>query len=255
MKGYIKHLLREGLLTEKLIDIDSDVDFIYDKIFKSDIDKIQELGIINGSMFKDHYRLDTSMLTSELCEKANNINPCSIIFNNGRNYYKPSANEISISVHTGAVNLIIDNGGNLYDTDSYLNDEQSRKIKFEFTEAKIKGSIHHELVHWIDDTLNNRHVSKSLTKASELSNKSDRVFKGPVNASKLEIQAQIHNIKQLHNKYKDMWDDLTFDDMISYSPPLTSIMNGLNGDVKSKWVRAIKTRMYREGLLGKKMYN
>jgi hypothetical protein len=42
--------------------------------------------------------------------------------------------------------------------------------------------------------------------------------------------------------------------MLSYSPPLTSIYNSLSGDIRKRWVRDLKTRMYREGLLGKNMF-
>jgi hypothetical protein len=69
----------------------------------------------------------------------------------------------------------------------------------------------------------------------------------------MEIQGQIHNVKQLHNKYNDIWDTLTFSDLIKYSPTLRTISNELKGDIKTKWVRDLKTRMHREGLLGKNM--
>ena len=58
----------------------------------------------------------------------------------------------------------------------------------------------------------------------------------------------------IHNKYSDIWDSLSFYDMLSYSPPLSTIHNSLNGEVKKRWVRDLKTRMYREGLLGRNMF-
>ena len=252
MNLFIKKLLREGLLTEKLTDIDSDVNLIYDRYFKDDVDYIQLTGVVTKDMFK-RSQFNTNILESELSVKANELNNCDVLVNHGNNYYKPSANLISVSVNINAFDFLIDNNINLDNVGNYLNDKQAKLIVLEFSEAKLKGSIHHELVHWIDDTLNNRHLNKRLSKAGE-SNKNININR-PVNAEKFEIQSQIHNIKQLHNKYNEVWDILSFGDMISYSPPLSNIMNGLSGDIKNKWIRDIKTRMYREGLLGKKMYN
>ncbi len=73
--------------------------------------------------------------------------------------------------------------------------------------------------------------------------------------TKVEIQGQIHNVKQLYNKYMDIWDDLSFMDMIGMSPPLIGIYNELNFEQKKTWTRDLKTRMFRENLLGKKMIN
>jgi hypothetical protein len=252
MKLFIKKLLREGLLTEKLTDVDSDVNLIYDRYFKDDVDQIQLTGVVTKDMFKKG-NFNTNILKSELSIKANELNNCDVLVNYGQNYYKPSANLISVSVNMGAFELLVDNNINLDNVGNYLNDKQAKAIVFEFSEAKIKGSIHHELVHWINDTINNRYINKRLTRAGE-SGKNISIKK-PVNAEKFEIQAQIHNIKQLYNKYNQVWDNLSFEDMVSYSPPLSSVMNNLTGDIKNRWIRDIKTRMYREGLLGKKMYN
>jgi len=77
----------------------------------------------------------------------------------------------------------------------------------------------------------------------------------PVNASKMEINGQIHNIKQLHNKLHYMWDNMTFDELVSESPTLNNIIRSLPPKFKNQWIRDLKTRMHREGLLGKMMAN
>ena len=51
MKVLIKKLLREGLLTEKLTNVDADVDMIYDKFFRKDIDRLNKTGIITNELF------------------------------------------------------------------------------------------------------------------------------------------------------------------------------------------------------------
>ena len=252
MKGYIKKLLREGLLNEKLTNIDDDVNLLYIKYFEYDVNELERNGIITNNMFLES-KIDTSILKSPESIEVHKLNPCVIKINNGSNFYQPSTSTISISVSDNALSYvkIVSNGNFKQAINNLGNEKQKISLSREFTEERIKGSIHHELAHWIDDTLHNKHIAKRLNKATELKN---RDLNGiPVNATKMEIQAQIHNVKQLHNKYVNIWDTLTFQDMLNYSPPLTSVYNNLNGDTRTKWVRDLKTRMHREDLLGKKM--
>ena len=100
--------------------------------------------------------------------------------------------------------------------------------------------------------MNKQHIDKRIKKQVELG-RSD-LGGLPVNASKMEIQGQIHNVKQLHNKYKDIWDEMPFQKLLSLSISLNTVYKELSGDIRKKWIRQLKTRMAREGLLGKKMY-
>ena len=254
MKTIIKQLLREGLLFEKLSEIDSDVDFIYDNYFKTDVDEIDRTGIITNTMFR-RSEIDTSILKSADCIEAHKLNPCEIKINYGSNFYRPSTNTISVSVSSSALNFVRDeaNGDIKLAADSLFDILQKNTIVREFNEERIKGSIHHELAHWIDDTFHNRHITNRLNKAMELKNRN--INNLPVNASKMEVHAQMHNIKQLHNKYKNVWDELTFNDMLALSSLLSSINNQLSSDIRKKWHRDLKVRMNREGLLGKNMVN
>jgi len=245
MKQLIKRILREGLLTEKLTNIDEDVNLLYTSFFEYDVKKLEKTGLITNDMFLVN-ETNTSILKTEDCVKANESNNCVILINEGSNFYKPSTKKISISVNDDAINYVKDYfGGDLTQGEGLI-------LK-EFTEEKIKGSIHHELVHWIDDTLNNRHLSKRLNKTAEAGTLDLNNI--PVNSTKFEIQAQIHNIKQLYNKHSDIWDTLSFEDMIKYSPPLNTVFKNLPKVFKTRWIRDLKTRMYRENLLGKNMNN
>lgn len=252
MKSLIKKLLRENLLNEKLTNIDDDVNMFYLKYFDFDVKELERTGVITNTMFLQS-ETNTVILKSDDSIKSNNLNSCIIKLNTGSNGYQPSTRTITIGVTSNAINFIKDEAkGNINLAINMLTDEKYKDLlSREFTEERIKGSIHHELAHWIDDTLNNGHINKRLDKAMEVGT---RDLGGiPVNATKMEIQAQIHNIKQLHNKYSDIWDSLSFNDMLKYSPPLSNVYNSLIGAVKIKWIRELKTRMYREGLLGKNM--
>ena len=42
----IKRILREELLNERLVEVDQDVDMIYDKFFKDDVEKLNKKGFL-----------------------------------------------------------------------------------------------------------------------------------------------------------------------------------------------------------------
>jgi hypothetical protein len=254
MKSLIRKLLRENLLSEKLTEVDSDVDMLYDKYFKDDVDAIERTGFVTSAMFEEA-ETDTSILTSPDSIKCHELNPCVIKINPGLNFYNPKHKIIGIGAFKNAISFVMNYAkGNIERALEELSDEKQRKslIK-EFTEARIKGSIHHELAHWIDDTLNNKHIEARVDRARERNTTSLGGI--PVDATRMEIQAQIHNVKQVYNKHKDMWDEMTFQDMLELSPSLHSVNNKFTGETRAKWRKELKLRMHREGLLGKNMRN
>lgn len=250
MKNLIKKLLRENLLREKLTNIDSDVNLLYNLYFKHDVDEIERTDIVTRNMFKEN-QTTTDILKDEESIMANQLKPCTILVNMSNNYYYPKKSIISVGVHEQALAYVLSKGGDLTKAIYSLSRNQKKIFRKEFSEEKIKGSIHHELTHWIDDVFHNRHIEKRTDKADEL--KTRDISGIPVNATKMEIQGQIHNVKQLYNKYKNNWDVLTFDDILNMSPTLNTVNNGLPSKFKERWIRDLKIRMNREGLLGKNM--
>ena len=73
--------------------------------------------------------------------------------------------------------------------------------------------------------------------------------------NKQDLLNTIHNIKQLFNKHKNIWNEISFQDMLEMSPALSNINNKLTGEIRLKWRKELKLRMNREGLLGKNMTN
>jgi hypothetical protein len=241
---YIK-LYKNFLIKEELNIVDSDIDMIYDRFFKEDIDYIEEFGKLRYNCFP-LYEIYTSILTDEKCKKAHSINPCIIKINNRltNNSYNPIDKVIGFSINNNALNFAKE-----YPT---LNDAKNDLVSEyeingflkEFTEEKIKGSIHHELGHWLDDTFNNQHIEKELNKKS----------KGvDFNSGSIEREGQMYNIYQLRKKNIDIWDNLTFDDVIEMSNTLSLVNRQLKGETNIEWRKNILKRMYREGLLGKNM--
>lgn len=238
-------------LNERLMNVDDDVEMIYNKYFEEDIDKLRAIGYITPSLFSKS-ELNTSDLISPLSKKVHKINPCHIFINRYHNFYDPLQNVISFSINHNAINLINHFDNNINKAYNSLGSDEKKRFMNEFNPSKIKGSIHHELTHWIDDTLHNRHIKNRSAKADETG--SDMSRKGiPIQADKVEIQGQIHNIFQLKKEFKDIWDELTFENLINLSTTLAVIDKKLKGDINTKWRKDLKKRMHREGLLGKNM--
>lgn len=235
---------------EKLTEVDDDVDLIYDLYFKKDIEEIEKTGIVKSSMFQ-MAETDTSILKTEESIKGHEIAPCKIFINNKLNGYDPLKKVIFISVNLGAFNFALDEGGDIKKASIFLSSNQRNSFLKEFSKEKIKGSIHHELTHWLDDVFHNQHIANRIKK--QISAGTRDIGRRPVNSEKFEIQSQIHNIKQLYRSFSHVWDEMTFRDMISLSPPLNTVYNQLNADYLKQWKRDLKTRMSREGLLGKMM--
>lgn len=254
-KGYFDKYLGESVkkkpITEELHNVDDDVNLLYNKFFKSDIDEVKRSGIITKNLFKE-YKTDTSILKNPKSIKTHKLNPCKILINHEGNSYNPVEHIINLSINKNAIDYIInEHDGNLKKAVDNTYDDLKDSLNNEFEEHKIKGSIHHELTHWIDDTLYGSHINKYIEK-NNVDNKYNRIT---VNTLPFEINAQIHAIKQIKNKNEDKWDNLTFGNLIKISPPLSHIYRNLSYDDKNEWIKKLKKRMFREGLLGKKMYN
>jgi len=257
MKDLIKNLLREGLMSEALISVDDDVNFIYDTYFRDGINKINKSGFVTPYLFKSKI-LNSSILKSKLSISANEKNPIIIYLNNDSfdgNFYNPIKGIISIMLNKGAINYAMEYGGDINKAmDSiYSNDvEKAKRFMNEFTESKVKGSIHHELSHWIDDTLRVGRVSKAIDYSVKHNTTMDK--RGVKRyLQPMEIDAVMHNIYQLKQEYSDIWDDLTFNELVNNSPALHSAAYNYTPEEKMRWRRLIRTRMNREGLLGKNM--
>ena len=243
----LQEVVEKSIIREALMDVDSDVELIYDLYYKDAYEEIAKTGIVKKSMFNLKY-YNTSYLKSPLSMQADKLNRCNIIINGQSNYYAPNNSRISVGINPSALDFAIENKGDIEKAASDIYNGESFLANFK--PSTIKASIHHELVHWIDDTLHNRHIGK-LANSGYLKNP-----KKDINSHKLEIQSQIHNIVQLKKANEETWDTITFHEMIRKSPSLTFIYNMLRnkpGDIFKQWRRDLKTRMYKEGLLGKNM--
>jgi len=240
-RGLISGILSEGLLDT----IYRDVDLIYNKFFKKDVYRINN-NIHTTYYDINHSELDTSIFKSSLLRKCHSLNPCKIFINykNKSNMFIPTTNEIYFGINNLALSHFFDHKTLKIAIDS-LPINQRNGFEKEFSEYKIKGSIHHEIAHWVDETLNKKHITKSLKKHNAQN----------INTSDIEIQGIIHNVYQFKKIYNGNWDLLTFDDLYKHIPSFNGAIRTFKGDetLISLWKKKIKGRMAREGLLGRNM--
>lgn len=253
-----------NFINEKVVEgIDIDVDYIY-QFFKKDIDEIHRTGKVTKNMFK-HHIISSKDLKSDISKKCHKKNPCEIHINHDlkinnvdlSNFYTPKGSGYDFSKHTSIIgikipnnvmNLVLDEGYG----DLKFTNEMFDGIKREFTEYKIKGSIQHELSHWINDTIDNRYLSKILKKRY-IKNLLNKNKVNNVNALDFEIYAIIQNIYQLKKEFSNIWDEMTFEEMLEKSPALSNMDNYLDKESYKKWKRKVKTKMWKSNLLGKNM--
>jgi hypothetical protein len=253
-------------LLEKTYDINKDVDYIYNKIFKPIVDKIKndsynvkvkEIPNFNfgGIVFK---KISSADLQSSECKKAHLLNPVTIYLGSFElgSLYTGKEGLILVSVSYQAFLAL--------ETMSYKeliemeHKNIGNKIKLDLNASTIKSSIAHELSHWLNDSLHNEFLTKLIRIATENDNHDILKLKNlDVNLTYFELDAQIHNIKQLKRDNLKIWDTITLYKLISLSPSLTKIYDDIRklyGDAIMRiWQTNLIKRMDREKLLGKKM--
>jgi hypothetical protein len=245
-------------LCEKLIEVnDSDIEMLYSplKELVADATSAFEIKDFNKQnlelkkIYSKHSsiskRFHSSSLTSPNCKAANEINPVEIWSGivDG-NVYVPSRKFILVGLPKSVMKNL-----NVF---SMMSHSDSRKYKTEFTKIRIESTIKHELAHWIDDSLNNLHLSKFFN-----SNKDPKKFyeflkRGTIDVGlgPVEINAvvnQIYNIKK--NFSQEDWDSMSWNRFVLLHPHL----EGMNDSFGVEWRNKIRKRMAREGILGKNM--
>lgn len=246
---------------EKTFPTAKDVDYIY-KTYYADMFRQVKNGTWDG-IFQERYFPSTD-LPSAMAKKASKINPVTIwvaVFNKKGNSYNPTGQLISITTEETAFRLLLSNYGSIKSSLDMVRDNQRQPLSSEYDGTKLRTSISHELSHWFDDTFHNQHLYKMLGKGQAVN-----LEKGEAERSKVltrgkpnifmtpyEINAQIHQIKELKRKYRRQWDKLSFDEMMVLDNTIGGNANKLSPGNFAIWKRHILKRMAREGLLGASM--
>lgn len=254
----------EDRLDEKTFNVGKDVDYIYKHYFKPHIDAIKKTERVPKFDIQTFNSMD---LPSALAQKASRINPVTIkATDSSYSLYNPDEQQIIVSLTPSAFSLISSYG--LEGAHNWVKEYIPNKYegwKNEINGNKIRGTIYHELAHWLDDTLHSSHLKKTLAKARQagvdVSNKRKLEIlhqKHPeVGMTSYEINSQIHEIKDLKRRIpKEKWDRMTFEQLAGLSGALTAISDNVkqSGDkAYGYWKRQLLQRMARERLLGASM--
>jgi len=251
---YINEVQTEYPLDEKTYRISRDVDFIYNKAFKHFIDNFNKQDY-KGKL--ETKTLSSSMFTSPQGIEGSIKNPVIIVCGGieSGSSYNPFRKQITISINTQAEDLIASYNFDYVKIAGVLSSKKYASILNEITEPRIKSTIYHELSHWLNDTFNNSNIEKQLVKGLtrleyELLTKQD------FDMSFLEIDAQIHGIKQLKRSVKN-WDTLSLSDVFTMYTALITIVNTIykkyGKDTLVIYLQLLIKRMNREHLLGRNM--
>jgi len=247
-------------LTEAVFELNSDVDMIYDKAFKDIVDSIRS-NSWNGVYNPPKLICGSATLTSPECEEAHELNPIIIRTDKNGNFYNPTEQYISVSMNLQAINHLM----NYVTADNPIKRalaplpmHQRHRYISEFSPERIKGSIHHELAHWIDDTLHNSHIRNRINVAHELPNKRGikhfNQGEEDVDLSKFEMNSQIHAMMQIRRADTEMWDLYSFEEMLHQNSSLAYIAERLRKMGKyEQWKKYLLKRLARENLLGQEM--
>lgn len=250
-------------LKEATFDLSSDVDNLYAILFKDIVDAIHaDQYDFNQLKEKTIY---TSVLQSPIAKEAHELNPMRITFHTGANLYISDENSIEISMSGNAIDLI-STYGTLSNTLKQLSHGDRQRLINDISAPRVKGSIYHELSHWVDDTMHNKHITNRQNYVRDMPisyNKQQShmdQYQGHRFLSNYEINAQIHSMVAMKNHLPPkIWDQLTFDNMVNRNPSMMHIRTILqdlavdDASLYKQWKQTILKRMHREDILGNNM--
>jgi len=258
------------ILKEDTFDINKkDIDLIYKEVVKLrdsffdgkyfDVEKIKEIMVKFNRENLSHYsvgQIHSSELTSPDVIKANSILPINIYIGVFEyNKYSSKGESIYVGFPKSNLDEVLQNAStfkrvSIKQICENLPKEDVVLFKSNWLKKKHYSTIAHELSHWIDDALHNLFISRYV------SSDEDKYFGSKKRAmSYMEINAQIHSIKELKTNYSNKeWDKFTFEDVAEILTTFYIILEDLTSEkIEKQWLKKLFHRMNREDLLGKNM--
>jgi hypothetical protein len=202
--------------------------------------------------------MSSGELKSKQGKEAHAINPIDIYltFDDKGNYYSPAENVIHFSFNAQQVDILRNANFDMDRVEGMVGTKMKR-FGEELSVSAIKGSIYHELSHWLNDSLHDKNITKLLNRAAEHVGHEWDIMKqghGNVNQTFIEIDAQIHSIKQIKRDNKKTWNDITWTDIVQLkSPFLGVIKQSILNNEYDEYMKHMLKRMHREGLLTRKL--
>lgn len=252
-------------LLEKLFYIKEQVDYIYKHCFKAFLKSVNTNKV--NDTIKQYLANRQSVLLKKLTTKdlskhsevelANNKQIFAIkcgVFADG-SFVDYDNNIIQISInYSNTANRVLAGSFEVF--------SDSRKAKHSIPEERITSTIYHELSHWLSNSLYNGYIVGNIKNRHRKAQSKKMSFDDykkvdTTNTSYFEIDAQIHAIHNL-KRYNKNWDSLTIIELFDLYPSLKDVateiyQKGKNSKRLNDWLKQLRKRMDREGLLGKSM--
>ena len=261
----------EEILLEATFNTDEVVNWIYNNHFKKYIAAIQEFKKGNAVSVADvtiHQVVIPatdiiSHIKDPIIQQALMMNPVNIKINvEGGSRYNPIAQEIHVSFSEFLYEKIqgsVRRGTSFSEMMDTIYSRYYPAIATEFEGTKVRGSIAHEIAHWLDDTNHKFHITKMLDKATSSGNYS-KMDRGQPDRymTDYEINAMVHDVVQTKRDFgQAKWDELSFDEFLDTVLSIGVTYNKLKEQhhpaVLSKFIKLLFSRMAREKLIGKNM--
>jgi hypothetical protein len=258
-------------LDEATFNVDKDVEFLYKK---ANLDRFHKLVIGNNSaedvatvlgkieIPSTFWRGNSGDMVSRDSKKAHKVNPVDIrigAYMDG-SYYNPVGKVIQVSLHSGVIGHL---QRNMYRVDlvaSILGSSFSWFQK-ELNAENVKGTIAHELAHWLDDSLHGMHITHKSKSDKEAGISIGANKFSTVDQTPMEFEAQIHAIKTIRKQIgKRAFDKLTWGDLFHLKGSLMSNFSkawdiDLSSTAYEDAMKRFVKRLAREGLLGNGLKN
>jgi len=256
-------------LNEKTFSISADVDMIYKKYFKKYVKPFHKKGgkanrndltDFKEGMDKVHKdgkwyfgNATSEILKSKTAKKAHELNPVTLVFGAWQegSFYNYSKKAISFSLNSDVLHLLSTSQSKL-DIRNMLQGRILERFMNELSEENIKGTIYHELSHWINDSIYNQNIQKRVQK--NLKTKEFDIT--TVNFTDFELDAQVHAIKQLKRSFTGDWNYIRWYDIIQKKPSFSVVFAQLKQQPKAvqmDYFKRISKRLNRENLMGKNL--
>lgn len=197
-------------------------------------------------------------------KRGHALKPIRLVVGNFRtgSAYMPNKKTIDISIHSGVYRVIsscLDGVSVLACVRSMLPSNKVNRFLSEFDAAGIRGTIAHELSHWLDDALHSNNVDRFLSVARERSMKGGSDGSSARGQSQVEMDAQVHAIAEIKRIVGDeKFNDLSWSDLFRMKSSLIGNFkeyygSRLNKDAYDSFMKRLLKRLARENLLSKKM--
>lgn len=254
-------LLTEAIRTE----IAPDVDHIYKTFFRDDVYRIQNSkphGAGRRYIIRANMVDKAKVFKTDYMKNIHRMNPMDIMINGGTNYYNSIEGVVSLSLSGPALKALA--GRTL---DKFIEDHPyyASRIRQDLSPNRIKESIYHELAHYVDDTVNNHHLTNmkmkilgatdegNPNKAWRIKNRGEK----HTYLTDFEMEAMTHSIYQVYRQNHKIWDRLTFEEMLQKSPSMWKLykefLDSPDRSLIADFKKKMRKRLHREGLLGRRM--